>query len=176
MSVHISLPEKILNGMFDECERYLEEETGGRLLGFWTWKGTDLRIDVRAVLPAGPKARRSRVDLFQDGDYQEQLFRAVEKQHPTIAHLGNWHTHHCNGLRTLSMGDCETYRKIVNSPKHAQDFFYALLITHGTPNEQRRYAFRHFIFVRHATDFVEVAPSNVTIADSPLLAVRSSGG
>ena len=70
MSVYISIPERILGGMFDECERCPEEETGGRLIGFWSWKGTDLRIDVRAVLPAGPKARRSRVSFFQDGDYQ----------------------------------------------------------------------------------------------------------
>lgn len=172
--VKITIPAAILNGMFDECERYLEEETGGRLLGFYTWHGVDLRIDVRAVLPAGPNARRSRVSFFQDGDYQEQLFRAVEKQHPTIAHLGNWHTHHCNGLRTLSLGDCETYRKNVNSPNHAQDFFYALLVTHGTPNERWRYATKHFIFVRHGGEnFVEVPSSQVSIPDVPVLSLRA---
>lgn len=167
MSVSITIPQCILEGMFDECERYPEEETGGRLLGFWTWKGTDLRIDVRAVLPAGPNARRSRVSFFQDGDYQEQLFRGIEKQHPTIAHLGNWHTHHCNGLRMLSLGDCETYRKNVNSKNHAQDFFYALLVTHATPCELWRYATKHFIFTRHNTDFVEVPAIQVT--DSAVL-------
>ncbi len=147
--------------MFDECERYREEETGGRLIGFWSWKGVDLRIDVRAVLPAGPAARRSCVSFFQDGAHQERLFRGVEKKYPAIAHLGNWHTHHCNDLRTLSQGDCETYCKNVDSPNHAQDFFYALLITHGTPEAEMRYAIRHFIFYRHTNGFVEVAAKNV---------------
>jgi hypothetical protein len=157
----ISIPRPILEGIFDECERFALEETGGRLLGFYTWRGTDLHIDVKALLPAGPNARRSQVSFFQDGEYQEKLFRAVEKKHPSINHLGNWHTHHCNGLRTLSQGDCETYRKNVNSPNHAIDFFYALLITHGTPDEQMRYGIRHFVFVRHANDFVEVPTHHV---------------
>ena len=168
MSVTISIPRRLLEGFFDQCERYLEEETGGRLIGFWTWQGTDLHIEVKAGLPAGPNARRSRTSFFQDGEYQEQLFRGVEKRYPKIAHLGNWHTHHCNGLRTLSHGDCDTYRKNVNSPNHAQDFFYALLITHGTPHEQMRYAVKHFIFVRHEPEFVEVPARQVSL-DGKLL-------
>jgi hypothetical protein len=157
----ISIPRKLLEGLFDECERWATEETGGRLIGFYTWRKTDLHIDVRAVLPAGPAARRSAVSFFQDGEYQEKLFRLVEKKHPTINHLGNWHTHHCNGLRTLSLGDCETYRKCVNSPNHATDFFYALLVTHGTPDGPMRYAIKHFVFTRHAHQFVEVPNAQV---------------
>lgn len=165
----ISIPRQVLEGMFDECERYLEEETGGRLIGFWDWKQTDLHIEVKAVLPAGPNARRSRVSFFQDGAYQEQLFRGVEKRYPKIAHLGNWHTHHVNGLRTLSWGDVETYTKCVNSPNHAQDFFYALLITHGTPGHEMRYAVKHFVFVRHGGgNFVEVPANQVSLNGSIL--------
>ena len=156
MSLTISIPRPILEGIFDECDRYPNEETGGRLIGFYTWKRTDLHIDVKAVLPAGPNARRSAVSFFQDGEHQERLFRGVEKKYPHIHHLGNWHTHHCNGLRTLSTGDCETYRKCVNSPNHATDFFYALLVTHRTPEQATRYAIRHFVFVRFSKEFVEV--------------------
>ncbi len=170
--VTISIPEPILEGMFNECERYREEETGGRLLGFWSWEVVNLLINVKAVLPAGPNARRSRVEFFQDGDYQEKLFRGVEKMYPNIAHLGNWHTHHCNGLRTLSRGDCETYQRNVNSPKHGQDFFYALLITHATPNERQRYATKHFIFTRHSTDFYEVPSVRVIITPDGVLLQR----
>jgi integrative and conjugative element protein (TIGR02256 family) len=171
VSVTISIPRPLLEGMFDECERFREEETGGALIGFYSWNGTDLHVDVRAVIGAGPNARRSAVSFFKDGEYQERMFREVEKRHPAIRHLGNWHTHHCNGLRTLSQGDCETYRKNVNSPNHAQDFWYALLITHGTPNEQMRYAAKHFIFVRHGKDFYEVPQSGITIRDSGVLAL-----
>jgi hypothetical protein len=166
----ISIPRPILEGMFDQCERYREEETGGALLGFYSWKRTDLHIDVRAVIGAGPNARRSAVCFFKDGEYQEQVFRAVEKKHPSICHLGNWHTHHCNGLRTLSQGDVHTYVKCVNSPNHATDFWYALLVTHGTPNERMRYAEKHFVFVRFGGDnFVEVPASQVNTTGCEVL-------
>lgn len=161
MSLTISIPRPILEGIFDECTHYPNEETGGRLIGFYSWNRTDLHIDVKAVLPAGPNARRSAVSFFQDGAHQEQLFRGVEKKYPNINHLGNWHSHHCNGLRTLSAGDCETYRKCVNSPNHATDFFYALLVTHRTPEQAMRYAIRHFVFVRYGKDFVEVLARDV---------------
>lgn len=165
----VSIPSPIIDGIFDECDRYTDEETGGRLLGFYTWRGTDLHIDVKAVIAAGPNARRSQTSFFQDGEYQERVFRAVEKQQPRIEHLGNWHTHHVNNLRTLSQGDCETYRKCVNSANHNTDFFYALLVTHRTMYAQTRYAVRHFVFVRHATEFVEIQQSSVDITGSQVL-------
>lgn len=164
--LNISIPQPIINGIFDECDRYSVEETGGRLLGFYTWKGTDLHIEVKALIGAGPNARRSNVSFFQDGDYQERVFRSVEKRYPRIEHLGNWHTHHVNGLRTLSAGDCSTYRKCVNSPNHNTNFFYALLITHKVPLD--RYAMRHFVFVRHARDFVEVPTRDVKLSGAIL--------
>jgi hypothetical protein len=164
----ISIPRPILEGIFTECDRYAVDETGGRLLGFYSWRQTDLRIDVKALLPAGPNAQRTSVSFFQDGEYQERLFRAVEKQRPQIEHLGNWHTHHVNGLRSLSQGDCETYAKCVNSPQHNTNFFYALLVTHKTPHEPMRYAVRHFVFIRYGTEFAEVPQANVDTSGSVL--------
>jgi hypothetical protein len=168
MTITISIPPLIITGIFNECDRYPREETGGRLLGFYTWAKTDLNISVKAWIAAGPNARRSSTSLFQDGDYQERIFRAVKQKHREINHLGNWHTHHSNGLRTLSTGDCETYRKCVNSPNHNTDFFYALLVTHATPMERFRYAIRHFIFVRHSSEFVEVPANEVALSGAVL--------
>jgi integrative and conjugative element protein (TIGR02256 family) len=163
----ISIPAPILEGIFNECDRFESEETGGRLLGFYTWKGVDLHIDVQAVIAAGPNAIRTRTSFFQDGEYQERIFRLVEKRYPRIEHLGNWHTHHVNGLRSLSSGDCETYRKCVNSRNHNTDFFYALLVTHRTPVQ--RYGIRHFVFVRHSNDFVEVPQRDVETSGTKVL-------
>lgn len=167
----VSIPQIILDGIFNECDRYPDEETGGRLLGFYTWHGVDLNIDVQALIEAGPNARRTAVSFFQDGEYQERVFRAVERRHPKIEHLGNWHTHHPNGLRTLSDGDCATYRKCVNSPNHNTDFFYALLVTHSNPGGTMRYGVRHFVFVRHSPNCVEVMESNVNISSTKLIAL-----
>lgn len=168
--VTISIPAPILDGILNECDRFENEETGGRLLGFYTWKGAELHIDVRAVIAAGPNAIRTRTSFFQDGEYQERIFRAVELRHRRIEHLGNWHTHHVNGLRCLSVGDVETYRRCVNSPNHNTDFFYALLVTHRDAGPAR-YGIRHFIFVRHSGDFVEVPASQVNTASRELLAL-----
>lgn len=168
LRVDILIPEKLLSGIFDECDRYDTEETGGRLLGFYSWKGIDLRIEVNAVIPAGPNTRRSATHLFQDGDYQERLFRSVEKQHPRIEHLGNWHTHHVNSLRSLSSGDCDTYGKCVNSPNHNTDFFYALLVTHRCQGAER-YGMRNYIFFRHGKNAIEVPPLQVTVGNFPIL-------
>src|ERR1700675_3772012 len=116
----ILIPRKILNGIFNECDKYCDVETGGRIFGFYRKIDSNLYIDVQALIGPGPNARRTSTSLFQDGDYQEKMFRGIEKYYPLIAHLGNWHTHHCNGLQTLSEGDIRTYLKTVNSKNHAQ--------------------------------------------------------
>ena len=163
--ITVSIPHPILTGIFDECDRYDYEETGGRLLGFYTWDGPYLHIDVKALIAAGPNARRTQTSFFQDGDYQERIFRAIERKHPRIEHLGNWHTHHVNGLQTLSQGDCDTYRRCVTSANHNTDFFYALLVTRKTPQSSYgRYAVKHYVFRRHYEGFVEVESRNVSKA------------
>ena len=94
--------------------------------------------------------RRSPTSFFQDGEYQETIFRKIEAEHTEIEHLGNWHTHHVNGLNTLSSGDIETYKRIVNHEKHNTDFFYALLVVskNQTFYNRERYLMKHFLFKR----------------------------
>jgi len=172
LDVYISLPRRILNGIFDECDKYDSAETGGRILGFYSIDESVLRIAVKALIGPGPNARRSRTTLFQDGEYQERVFRAVEKQHPTITHLGNWHTHHVNGLQVLSNGDAETYRRTVNHQNHATDFFYALLVTSkGNVFTDLRYKFRHFMLFRGEQSVHEIGNWRVTVSDEPVLAL-----
>src|SRR5438094_287170 len=125
-TVSISIARGALESIFDECDKYDIDETGGRLIGTYQRKGTQYDIQVLGVLEPGPNAQRSQTSFFQDGEYQERLFRSIEESHPNIEHLGNWHTHHVNGYLTLSGGDKTTYFKIVNHEKHNTDFFYAL--------------------------------------------------
>jgi integrative and conjugative element protein (TIGR02256 family) len=167
--VTVTVPQNILTGIFDECDRYDVCETGGRVLGFYRGSGEVLKIDVCALIGPGPNARRTATSLFQDGEYQERLFRAVEKQHPTIQHLGNWHTHHCNGLEVLSAGDGETYRKHVNSKNHNTNFWYALLVTRKTPNQVSRYAVKHYILFRGDGTIYEIPPAQVDVTDARVL-------
>jgi hypothetical protein len=170
----ITVAQSVLNSVFDECDRFDADETGGRLLGTYKQNKNRLEIEVTGVLEPGPNAQRTPTFFLQDGDYQEQMFRAIEASHPEIEHLGNWHTHHVNGLQTLSGGDKSTYNRVVNHAKHNTDFFYALLVTNKSRGKRTRYDIKHFVFRRGDDTFYEVPNSEVRIADVPLLQAKAA--
>src|SRR6266700_6154480 len=116
-TISISVARGVMESVFDECDRYDADETGGRLLGIYRLNKGHLDIKVNGILEPGPNAQRTPTFFLQDGDHQERLFRAIEAAHPDVEHLGNWHTHHVNGLQTLSGGDKATYTRIVNHAK-----------------------------------------------------------
>ncbi len=165
----ISIAREALDSIFDECDRYDVDETGGRLIGTYRHDNGRYDIDVKGVLEPGPKATRSPTSFFQDGDYQERLFRAIEAAHPEIEHLGSWHTHHVNGYPTLSGGDKTTYFKTVNHEKHNMDFFYALLVVSKNRGGNPRYAVKHFIFRRNDDMIYEIPAKDVRLIDAPAL-------
>jgi hypothetical protein len=169
--IRIVFPEAGLLAIFDECDRFDRDETGGRLVGTYAKHGGKLTIKVTGVIESGPQARRSAVSFFQDGEYQENVFRRIETQHPEIEHLGNWHTHHVNGHPTLSGGDIQTYRRTVDHHNHNIPLFYALLVTgkHRTGNALDRYSVKHFVFRRGETEFCEIPSELVEIVTSPLV-------
>jgi hypothetical protein len=165
----ISIARGALESVFDECDKYDADETGGRLLGIYRHQGSHYDIEVKGVLEPGPNAQRSPTYFLQDGDHQEKLFRAIEASHPEIEHLGNWHTHHVNGLPMLSGGDKETYFKTVNHTKHNTDFFYALLVVSKNRGGNPRYAIKHFIFRRGDDAIYEIPANAVRLVDAPPL-------
>ncbi|HVA65318.1 MAG TPA: hypothetical protein VNK24_00145 [Elusimicrobiota bacterium] len=161
----IQIPRGALNSIFDECDKYDSEETGGRLVGFCAGDKKSLEIRVHDVIGPGPKARRTATSFFQDGEFQESEFRRIEASNPSIEHLGNWHTHHVNGLETLSDGDIATYGRTVNHSKHNTHFFYAILVTrkNRSASEDDRYAIKHFLFLRGTPGFKELSGSEIEI-------------
>ena len=165
----ITLARGAVESIFDECDKYDADETGGRLLGTYRHQGAHYDIEVKGVLEPGPNAQRSPTYFLQDGDHQEKLFREIEVSHPEIEHLGNWHTHHVNGYPTLSGGDKETYFRTVNHAKHNIDFFYALLVVSKNRGGNPRYAIKHFIFRRGDEAIYEIPASQVRLVDSPPL-------
>jgi hypothetical protein len=162
----ISIAGETVESIFDECDRYDADETGGRLLGTYREKGGHYDIHVSHVLEPGPNARRSTTSFFQDGEYQEKMFRAIEAEHPEIEHLGNWHTHHVNGYPTLSGGDQTTYFNTVNHEKHNIDLFYALLVV-SKNNGNPRYAVKHFVFRRNDNTVYEIPATQVRLVNAP---------
>lgn len=165
----VTIARGALESVFDECDKYDVDETGGRLLGTYRHDNGRYGIEVKAVLEPGPNAQRSPTYFLQDGEYQETQFRALEAVHPDIEHLGNWHTHHVNGYPTLSGGDKETYFKTVNHAKHNTDFFYALLVVSKNRRGNPRYAVKHFVFRRGADTIYEIPAKDVRLIDTPVL-------
>ena len=171
-AVTVSIPSRALESIFNECDRYDNDETGGRIIGvFRTSDDGSLEIEVTGVIEAGSKARRSRSSFFQDGDYQAQVFRRLEASHPDLEHLGNWHTHHVNSFPSLSPGDIKTYNRIVNHEKHNHHFFYALLVVAKSPLEQglSRYRIRHYILFRGGNEVYEIESPNVIVTQKPIV-------
>lgn len=165
LQVKISICKDVLEAIFDECDRNSIDETGGRIVGYYRQRDNKLNIEARGLISPGPNARRSPTSFFQDGEYQEAIFRKIEAKHPEIEHLGNWHTHHVNGLDTLSSGDINTYKRVVNHEKHNTDFFYALLVVakNRTFYNRERYSIKHFLFKRGESLVYEIPGSQVKI-------------
>jgi hypothetical protein len=87
--ITLELPRAAVEAVFDECDRYDVDETGGRVLGTYKSSGRTLAISVSGVIEPGPNAQRTPTYFKQDGEYQEEVFRAVEERVPAIEHLGN---------------------------------------------------------------------------------------
>ncbi len=170
-NVRLVIPKAALLTVFDECDGFTQDETGGRVIGTYQEHKDKLEIRVTGIIEAGPQARRSAVSFFQDGKYQEQVFRKIEDQHREIEHLGNWHTHHVNGLQHLSGGDIETYHRNVNHRNHNTSFFYAMLVTtkHRSSDPLRRYTVKHYVFRRGDKQIYELHGRQVEIVDAPLV-------
>lgn len=168
----IFICQDVMESIFDECDRYEVDETGGRIIGFYHRNKGKLEIEACGMIGAGPNARRTSTSFFQDGRYQEDVFRRFEAKYPDIEHLGNWHTHHVNSLDTLSSGDIDTYNRIVNHKNHNTDFFYAFLVVAKTHRHKRdrRYSAKHFLIHRGNPTIYEIPASNIKILKkSPLL-------
>ena len=164
LQVSVSICADVLETVFDECDKSSENETGGRIIGFYEQHKNELHIKACGVIGPGPNSRQSPTSFFQDGEYQESVFRKIEERYPDVEHLGNWHTHHVNGLNTLSQGDIGTYMRIVNHQHHNTDFFYALLVVAKKNGWNReRYVIKHFLFRRGKQDIHVIDDSQVKI-------------
>ena len=177
-SVRVEIAGLALQSVFEECDRYDNDETGGRMVGHFALERNTLVVRARGVIEPGPNARRTRTSFFQDGDYQTEIFRRIEAEDPTIEHLGNWHTHHVNGHPNLSGGDIATYRRIVNHELHNLDFFYALLVTARCKGRSGlgRYAVRHYVLFRGDNEVYEVDPGDVRITDEATIWPKDVAG
>ncbi|MGY3353552.1 hypothetical protein ACVWZK_000215 [Bradyrhizobium sp. GM0.4] len=72
-SFSVTIARAALESIYDDCDKFNVDETGGRLLGTYRQDGDRYEVEVRGLLEAGPSAERSPVYFMQDGNYQEKL-------------------------------------------------------------------------------------------------------
>ena len=176
--IRLAIPKAALVAVFDECDGFDQDETGGRVIG--TYRGAP-----RQTRNPGHRHNRSRaagapVELsvsFRMGNTRSRFSARSKTDHREIEHLGNWHTHHVNGLQHLSGGDIETYFHTVNHRNHNTPFFYALLVTakHRSSDPLRRYTVKHYIFRRGDEQIYELRGRQVEIVDAPLVWPAGAG-
>jgi hypothetical protein len=171
--VRVQISRQVLDSVFDDCDRFAQDETGGKILGTFTQTGDGFDINVSGVIDAGPQTARSQTSLFQDGEYQARIFRALESEHPEIEHLGTWHSHHVNGYPHLSGGDIETYQRTVNHAYHHPPLFYALLVVAKTKGKAR-YKVKHYVLFKGNSTVYEIPPRGIRVVETPAVWTPSS--
>lgn len=170
LPVQIALDRRVREYIVAELRKSPNVEEGGKYVGYLLSEDSPrlgaVGLDparpalvVTDFLPSGPNAVRTAVELQPDGDYQERLFRQLEQLDSEIEHLGTWHSHHCNGLQTLSGGDIDGYHRTVNKRAYRPEYFLASLVTrlpHGTDDAGW---IDHFLFVRGEHEYHRITDS-----------------
>jgi hypothetical protein len=158
----------------DEIRANPSIEVGGKFVGYveghlvptardWRSQFQAMTITILGYLDVGPRADRSAVHHLSDTDYQFALFQRLLKDFPDLEFVGIWHSHHPNGLRTLSIGDLSTGRRTVNSTGHDLPFLLSSLAvdTEGLTGG------RHFAFIRDHRRYYELHRSAVRVVHGP---------
>ena len=177
ISVQIAFDRRVLEYIRAELAKSPTAEEGGKYVGYLLPEGSSNLgtvglergrpgLVVTDFLPSGPNAVRTAVELQPDGEYQEGLFRQLERLDSEIEHLGTWHSHHCNGLQTLSGGDVDGYYRTVNRPAYRPDCFLASLVTRMPTGTDDVGWIEHFLFVRGRREHHQVTDS-IQIVDWP---------
>jgi hypothetical protein len=164
LPVQIAFDRRVREYIAAELTKSPHVEEGGKYVGYLLPEGSSqlgaLRLDhdrpalvVTDFLPSGPMAVRTAVELLPDGEYQERLFRQLEQVDPEIEHVGTWHSHHCNGLQTLSGGDVDGYHRTVNKRAYRLDYFLASLVKRLPRDADDVNWIDHFLFVRGLQEY-----------------------
>ena len=177
--LEILFDRRVFFYILDELRNHPAVEDGGKYIGYIFEAGDPslqrFEVNPRAhaivitdFLPGGPRAVRTAVEFMPDGEYQEALFREAEKVDPAIEHLGTWHSHHVNGLETLSNGDVDGYFRTVNKARYRPDFFLASLVKHIPINSEGLDWIDHFLFVCGVDEYYLVT-DHIRVIDWPTI-------
>ncbi|NHJ14516.1 MAG: hypothetical protein EAX95_12625 [Candidatus Thorarchaeota archaeon] len=152
----VVLDTSLLRDIIIQARDFPDVEEGGVLVGFLDQ--ISRTMEIAGFIKSGPKARRTAGSLHCDLDFQEEVFDLAKGQDEELQHLGSWHGHHCNGARNLSGGDLNSYFSIIDSPYHAHDYYFAILLLELPSSEPREWDlmnyFRFYLLSKEHRDTV----------------------
>jgi hypothetical protein len=166
----VALHRDVVQRAVDEICANPSIEVGGKFVGYvsgdlvpkardWRSQFRRVTVSILGYLDVGPRADRSAVHHLSDTDYQYALFQRLLEEFPDLEFVGIWHSHHPNGLRTLSVGDVATGRRTVNSPGHDLPFLLSSLAV----DTSGLLGGRHYAFVRDHRKHYELHRSAVRV-------------
>lgn len=175
--MQFAIDRQVVSYIITELGKNPQVEEGGKHIGYLLEAGDPalmvlgLEANTPAMvvtdfLPSGPNAIRTAVELQPDGEYQERLFRRLEQMDSAIEHVGTWHSHHCNGLQTLSPGDISGYFRTVNKRQYRPNYFLASLVTRLPQGPEDRGWLDHYVFVRDDGDYYKIN-DRIKYVDAP---------
>ncbi len=170
--IEVAFDEAAVADMIQCAARRADVEDGGRLLGFQEFEeGCDVpvRLRVVALLPPGPRARRSPTMLFQDGEWQDWVFSLLEGLAPDLLYLGSFHHHLSNGYDQFSAGDLEGYRAFLAAYPQRFNAFLGVLMHRPLPDKQSWPE----AFLAQCCRVAFVTPETVMAVAPPRLTTRS---
>lgn len=176
-ALQIVIDRRVFDYIVADVAKSPDAEEGGKYIGYLIpsrkpeLQTLGLALDSPAIvvtdyLPSGPNAIRSASQLLPDGEYQEKLFRQIERLDSDIEHVGTWHSHHCNGLETLSNGDIRGYFRTVNKAAYRPNWFLVSLVTRLPSHPNDANWIDHYLFVRGEHEYHRITKT-VRVVDFP---------
>jgi hypothetical protein len=135
-------------------------EEGGKFLGKIYENRNQISITIYSYIDAGPRVSNSQTHIIPDGEYQENIFRVIERYDSSIEHIGSWHSHHCNGYQDLSNGDIKGYYHNVNSKDYNSDWFFVMLITSITKQKMEA---KYYLFHRGDDEIYTIDKKKISV-------------
>lgn len=175
--MQFAIDRRVVSYIVTELGKNPQVEEGGKHVGYLLEAedpalnvlGLDAKLPATVItdfLPSGPNAIRTAGELQPDGEFQERLFRQLERMDSAIEHVGTWHSHHCNGLLTLSPGDISGYFRTVNKPEYRPNHFLASLVTRLPQGPDDRDWIDHYLFVRDDDEYYKIN-ERIKYVDAP---------
>lgn len=168
VGLNVCIRADVLHRVVEEIIDNPSVEVGGKFVGFvegplrrgdsgWKAALTTTTVHIEAYIDPGPGSDRSATHHHSDLDYQQAIFERLSRRFTGLQFVGLWHSHHPNGLGTLSGGDVNTGMSIVNSPHHEMDFLISSLAT----DRRGLHAASHHAFVRGQEGYRDVEARSV---------------